>query len=564
MEDPETRGDPGPPSGDDLAPAGAEPVAEAAQQPRARFQPDHMLPDSEKGRELLYRMLLIRRFEERAGEMYARAKIGGFLHLCIGEEATVVGTAEAMRESDYLISTYREHGQVLARGTPPNAVMAELFGRVDGVSRGRGGSMHMFDAERRFMGGYGIVGGHLPIAAGLALASDYGGTDDAVVCMLGDGASNQGTFGETLNLAALWKLPVVFIIVNNQFGMGTAVSRHSAVTDLSAKGEGFGVPGTRCDGMDVLDVQSCVRTALEHVRSERHPLLIEAVTYRFRGHSMADPEEYRTKEEVDQWRQRDPIMQFANKLIGGGAITGADAEELDRQALAVVDEAVRFADESPFPELDSLYDNVYVLGDQLRGWYSVDTRSPGATRGEQIAGDDEIQRLAAASAAHNEAEAGDEQLMMREGARRDLPAESGLPPMSMAYAQAADAPPQTEPEPAPEPLSAPEPEPVPLPAPEPELEPELEPEPEPELEPEPLPVPEPEPEDEYEISFEPLPHEEDDLSFGQHPHGHPAPLPLPPDAAPPPLPTPDEQPPAPLPAPDESDEPRLLPPEEQS
>ncbi|MBI5310656.1 MAG: pyruvate dehydrogenase (acetyl-transferring) E1 component subunit alpha [Actinobacteria bacterium] len=523
-----------------------------------------MLPDSEKGRELLYRMLLIRRFEERAGEMYARAKIGGFLHLCIGEEATVVGTAEAMRESDYLISTYREHGQVLARGTPPNAVMAELFGRVDGVSRGRGGSMHMFDAERRFMGGYGIVGGHLPIAAGLALASDYGGTDDAVVCMLGDGASNQGTFGETLNLAALWKLPVVFIIVNNQFGMGTAVSRHSAVTDLSAKGEGFGVPGTRCDGMDVLDVQSCVRTALEHVRSERHPLLIEAVTYRFRGHSMADPEEYRTKEEVDQWRQRDPIMQFANKLIGGGAITGADAEELDRQALAVVDEAVRFADESPFPELDSLYDNVYVLGDQLRGWYSVDTRSPGATRGEQIAGDDEIQRLAAASAAHNEAEAGDEQLMMREGARRDLPAESGLPPMSMAYAQAADAPPQTEPEPAPEPLSAPEPEPVPLPAPEPELEPELEPEPEPELEPEPLPVPEPEPEDEYEISFEPLPHEEDDLSFGQHPHGHPAPLPLPPDAAPPPLPTPDEQPPAPLPAPDESDEPRLLPPEEQS
>lgn len=564
MEDPETRGDPGPPSGDDLAPAGAEPVAEAAQQPRARFQPDHMLPDSEKGRELLYRMLLIRRFEERAGEMYARAKIGGFLHLCIGEEATVVGTAEAMRESDYLISTYREHGQVLARGTPPNAVMAELFGRVDGVSRGRGGSMHMFDAERRFMGGYGIVGGHLPIAAGLALASDYGGTDDAVVCMLGDGASNQGTFGETLNLAALWKLPVVFIIVNNQFGMGTAVSRHSAVTDLSAKGEGFGVPGTRCDGMDVLDVQSCVRTALEHVRSERHPLLIEAVTYRFRGHSMADPEEYRTKEEVDQWRQRDPIMQFANKLIGGGAITGADAEELDRQALAVVDEAVRFADESPFPELDSLYDNVYVLGDQLRGWYSVDTRSPGATRGEQIAGDDEIQRLAAASAAHNEAEAGDEQLMMREGARRDLPAESGLPPMSMAYSQAADAPPQTEPEPAPEPLSAPEPEPVPLPAPEPELEPELEPEPEPELEPEPLPVPEPEPEDEYEISFEPLPHEEDDLSFGQHPHGHPAPLPLPPDAAPPPLPTPDEQPPAPLPAPDESDEPRLLPPEEQS
>lgn len=576
MEDPETRGDPGPPSGDDLAPAsGAEPVADATPQPRARFQPDHMLPDPEKGRELLYRMLLIRRFEERAGEMYARAKIGGFLHLCIGEEATVVGTAEAMRESDYLISTYREHGQVLARGTPPNAVMAELFGRVDGVSKGRGGSMHMFDAERRFMGGYGIVGGHLPIAAGLALASDFSGSEDAVVCMLGDGASNQGTFGETLNLAALWNLPVVFIIVNNQFGMGTAVSRHSAVTDLSAKGEGFGVPGTRCDGMDVLDVQSCVRTALEHVRNERHPLLIEAVTYRFRGHSMADPEEYRTKEEVEQWRQRDPIMQFANKLIGGGAISGADAEQLDREALAVVDEAVQFADQSPFPELDSLYDDVYVLGDQLRGWYSVDTRSPGTTRGEEIGGDAEIQRLAAAGAAHAETEVDDEQLVMREGARRDLPVEGGMPPMSMAYAETAapEAPPEQPVEQPAEPAYEPEQTYEAAPAYEPEPAPAVEPPPEPELapvhEPEPEPVYEPEPEPDeadadLEISFEPLPHEEDDLSFGHDAAHPPKPLPLPPDAAPAPLPMPDESGPAPLPMPEQSDEPRLLPPEEQN
>jgi pyruvate dehydrogenase E1 component alpha subunit len=386
-----------------------------------------MLPDPERGKAVLYRMLLIRRFEERAGEMYARAKIGGFLHLCIGEEATVVGTSAAMRSSDYLISTYREHGQVLARGTPPNAVMAELFGRSTGVSKGRGGSMHMFDAERRFMGGYGIVGGNLPIAAGLGLAATYNGTEDAVVCMLGDGATNQGTFGETLNLAALWKLPVVFIIVNNQFGMGTSLARHSAMTDLSAKGEGFGVPGTRCDGMDVLDVESCVKNALDLVRSDRHPVLIEAVTYRFRGHSVADPEEYRTKEEVEEWKQRDPIVQFANKLIRGGAITGAEAEALDKLALQEVDAAVTFADGSPYPELDSLYDDVYVLGDQLRGWYSVDTRSPGTQRGEDIAGDVELQRLAEAGAAYTEGSECDEQVVMRDGERRDTPAPLPLP-----------------------------------------------------------------------------------------------------------------------------------------
>lgn len=415
--------------GVNLAAAAAESGPPPGQQQAAnRFQPDHMLPDAERGKAVLYRMLLIRRFEERAGEMYARAKIGGFLHLCIGEEATVVGTSAAMRSTDYLISTYREHGQVLARGTSPNAVMAELFGRETGVSKGRGGSMHMFDLEKRFMGGYGIVGGNLPIAAGLGLAAKYRGTDEAVVCMLGDGASNQGTFGETLNLAALWKLPVVFLIVNNQFGMGTSIARHSAMTNLAAKGEGFGVPGTRCDGMDVLDVESCVKSALDIVRAEQHPVLIEAVTYRFRGHSVADPEEYRTKEEVDQWRERDPIMQFANKLIRGGAINGQEAEALDRLALQEVDAAVKFADESPHPALDSLYDDVYVLGDQLRGWYSVDTRSPGAQRGERISGDAELERLAEAGAQYHEGQEFDEQVVMREGVRRDTPADLPYPP----------------------------------------------------------------------------------------------------------------------------------------
>ncbi|MBJ7347518.1 MAG: pyruvate dehydrogenase (acetyl-transferring) E1 component subunit alpha [Thermoleophilaceae bacterium] len=398
-----------------------EPHSDPAQAapPPAKFQPDYMLPDAEHGAELLRKMLLIRRFEERAGEMYARAKIGGFLHLCIGEEGTVVGTASAMRETDYLISTYREHGQVLARGTAPEAVMAELFGKATGCSKGRGGSMHMFDLQRRFMGGYGIVGGNLPIAAGLALAATYQGTDDAVVCMLGDGASNQGTFGETLNMAALWRLPVVFIIVNNQFGMGTSLARHSAVTDLYLKGEGFGVPGTRCDGMDVLDVQSCVATALEHVRTERRPVLIEAITYRFRGHSIADPEDYRTREEVDRWRVRDPLAQFGNAMIAGGLLTAADIEQIDAEALASVERAVDFAEQSPYPKLDTLYDDVYVLGEQQSGWYSVDTRAPGAVKGEEIALSPAVQELAEAGAAYGEREPQELHDYMRDGVARD-------------------------------------------------------------------------------------------------------------------------------------------------
>ena len=231
----------------------------------------HDLPDKETCETVLAKMMLIRRFEERAGEMYAKAKIGGFLHLCIGEEATVVGATQALRDTDYLMSTYREHGQALARGTDPKAVMAELFGRETGCSKGRGGSMHLFDWDKRFLGGYGIVGGSLPLSAGVALASDYLETEDVILSMMGDGATNQGTFGETMNLAALWKLPVVFVIINNQFGMGTALHRHSAVTDLSLKSEGFGVPGTRCDGMDVLDVHSVVTEALRCAREERTP-----------------------------------------------------------------------------------------------------------------------------------------------------------------------------------------------------------------------------------------------------------------------------------------------------
>ena len=327
------------------------------------------LPEPDVAREWLATMTLIRRFEERAGEMYARAKIGGFLHLSIGEEAAIAGSTRALKETDYLVSTYRSHGYALARGTSPEQVMAELFGRTGGCCGGHGGSMHMFDLSRRFMGGYGIVGGNLPIATGIGLASDYTKTDDVTLCTFGDGASNQGTFGETLNLAALWRLPIVFVVINNQFGMGTSLERHSAVTDLQRKGESLGVPGTRCDGMDVLDTYAVLAEAVRRVREDRRPVLVEAVTYRFRGHSMADPEEYRTKEEVAHWRERDPLLVFGALLEGEGILDSQEREELDRAAIAQVDAAVEFADASPFPAPESLYEDVYVIDEQVRGAY---------------------------------------------------------------------------------------------------------------------------------------------------------------------------------------------------
>jgi pyruvate dehydrogenase E1 component alpha subunit len=329
----------------------------------------HALPAAEVTREWLATMMLIRRFEERAGEMYARGRVGGFLHLSIGEEATIVGSARALRDDDYLVSTYRSHGDAIARGTEPGRVMAELFGRVDGCSKGHGGSMHMFDAARRFMGGYGIVGGNLPIAAGIALACDQRGGEEVTLCTFGDGASNQGTFGETLNLAALWRLPVVFMVVNNQFGMGTSLSRHSAVTDLRRKGESLGVPGMSCDGMDVLDTHAVVAEALRRVREERCPLLVEAITYRFRGHSMADPEQYRTKEEVARWRERDPIPSFASLLEQEAILQPGERERLEEWATAQVDEAVEFAERSPFPDPKALYEDVYALAGQVHGRY---------------------------------------------------------------------------------------------------------------------------------------------------------------------------------------------------
>jgi pyruvate dehydrogenase E1 component subunit alpha len=373
------------------------------------------LPDEATCRELLSQMALIRRFEEEAGRQYQRAKAGGFLHLAIGEEATIVGTTSVMRPDDYLIGTYRTHGHAIARGTDPKRVMAEIFGRVDGTSGGRGGSMHIFDLERRFMGGYGIVGGNLPLAAGLALASDYKGTDEVTVCMFGDGASNTGNFGETMNMAALWSLPVVFLVENNLYGMGTALERHSAVPDLSHKAEGLGVPGVRVDGMDVLAVRETVAEHIRIAREERKPTMIEAFTYRYRGHSAADPEVYRDKEEVEEWQRKDPIETFSARLIKEKVLSGEDVDAIREEADRIVTEAVEFADNSPEPPLDSLYDHLYVYGDQVPGWYGVDERSPDSHAAEEERGATERARQLAESGA---AYAEDEEMREAEG---DLP-----------------------------------------------------------------------------------------------------------------------------------------------
>jgi pyruvate dehydrogenase E1 component alpha subunit len=375
------------------------------------------LPDAATCYQLLARMALIRRFEEEAGRQYQRAKAGGFLHLGIGEEATIVGTTSVMRDEDFLIGTYRTHGHAIARGTEPKRVMAELFGRVDGTSGGRGGSMHIFDAEKRFMGGYGIVGGNLPIAAGLALGSQYKGEDAVTVCMFGDGASNTGNFGETMNLAALWKLPVFFLVENNLYGMGTSVERHSAQTDLSKKAEGYGISGTRIDGMDVLAVREAVAEGLRQAREEQRPTLLEAFTYRYRGHSAADPEVYREREEVEEWQAKDPIETFARRCIEAGVLGEREVQQLRDAAEVEVKAAVEFAEASPEPALETMYEELYART-EADGWYAVDERSPEPHRGER---EDEIPEAARELAEAGAAYAAQDE----DGPRRPNPALQG-------------------------------------------------------------------------------------------------------------------------------------------
>lgn len=304
-------------------------------------------------------MLLIRRFEEAAAEMYTRAKIGGYLHLNIGEEATVVGSIDALQPQDYIFSNYREHGHAIARGVPAKNVMAELFGKVTGTSKGRGGSMHIFDIERHFMGGYAIVGGALPLAVGVGLAIDYRGSDAVVVSIFGEGATNIGAFNESLNLAQLWRLPVVFLCVNNLYAMGKRVEEDSAVPEMWRKACAYDMAAERVDGMDVLAVHEAMARAVDRARQQHLPTLLEAVTYRFRGHSMADAGTYRTAEEIEEWRRRDPIASFREKLEDAGLMNATEAQEIEARVEREVDEAVTFAEESPFPPVSSLYDYVY-------------------------------------------------------------------------------------------------------------------------------------------------------------------------------------------------------------
>jgi pyruvate dehydrogenase E1 component alpha subunit len=317
--------------------------------------------DTGLARRIYKDMVLIRRFEEKAAEAYALGKIGGFLHLYIGEEAVAVGATSALRPDDYAMSAYREHGHCLAKGADPRRAMAELFGRIDGLCKGKGGSMHLFDTTVNFLGGHAIVGAHLPLATGVGFAIKYRGGDQVIVCYFGDGAVPEGEFHESLNLAALWKLPVVYICENNRYAMGTSLERALAETDIWKFGRSYNVPSEAVDGMDVLAVRDVVGRAVARARAEQTPSLIEARTYRFRGHSMRDPAGavYRTKEEVEREKLRDPIVLFRERALTAGWLTEDDARRIDKDINDLVDEAVAFADASPEPPLEELLTDIF-------------------------------------------------------------------------------------------------------------------------------------------------------------------------------------------------------------
>lgn len=312
-------------------------------------------------RRLLRDMLLIRRFEERAGEQYALGKVGGFCHLYIGQEAVAVGAISALRNDDYIMGSYRDHGQALARGVSPRAVMAELFGKATGASSGKGGSMHIFDAEKRFLGGHAIVGGHIPLITGAAFAIKYQDGDQVAVCFFGEAAVNTGAFHEALNMATLWKLPAIYLCENNRYGMGTAMERASAIYDIAARACSYDMPAETVDGMDVIAVRDAMARAVKRGRERHTPTLLEIRTYRFMGHSMADPihGHYRTKEEVEQQKARDPIVTFQQRLADAGLLDDVAWESMRADIEAEIEDAVRFADESPDPEPAELYTHVY-------------------------------------------------------------------------------------------------------------------------------------------------------------------------------------------------------------
>jgi pyruvate dehydrogenase E1 component alpha subunit len=310
--------------------------------------------------ELYHQMVLIRRVEERGAELYQQGKIGGFMHLYIGQEAVSTGLIAARQPNDRVITAYRDHGVAINCGIPANKVMAELLGKATGTSHGKGGSMHMADTEKNFWGGHAIVGAHLPIATGMALGDKYGNRNNVTICMFGDGATNIGFFHEALNMSKVWNLPVLWVCENNIYGMGTSVERASAVSEIRQKAEGYAMPNTRVDGMDVMKVYEASQKAIEAVRSGKGPFLLEITTYRFRGHSMGDPERYRKPEEVKKWEESDPIGMYRKYLTENKIANARALDEIDAQVMDEVNKAVEFAEASPEPAMEDLYKDIYA------------------------------------------------------------------------------------------------------------------------------------------------------------------------------------------------------------
>jgi pyruvate dehydrogenase E1 component alpha subunit len=309
---------------------------------------------------IYHQMLLVRRFEEKSAEAYSAGKIGGFCHLYIGQEAVAIGAISAIRKDDYVLTSYREHAHAIAKGMSPDSIMAELFGKATGCSKGKGGSMHMFDKELNFLGGHGIVGGQIPLATGVAFASKYKGTDQVTLCFFGEAAVNQGAFHESLNMAQLWKLPCIYICENNQYGMGTSLERAMSSQDISQKACAYDIAAEFVDGMDVLAVREATFRAVERARKNYLPTLLEVRTYRFMGHSMSDPGNYRTRAEIERHQERDPIKLFSASLKEEGVLSDSEFQEIEAQVKEQVAKAVRFAEESPLPDPKELYTDVYA------------------------------------------------------------------------------------------------------------------------------------------------------------------------------------------------------------
>jgi pyruvate dehydrogenase E1 component alpha subunit len=309
--------------------------------------------------ELLYQMILIRRFEEKCAESYSLGKIGGFCHLYIGQEAVAVGAISAIRKDDYVLTSYREHGQAIAKGVSPEEIMAELYGKAGGCSAGKGGSMHLFDADVNFLGGHAIVGGQIPLATGVAFAAKYKNTDRVALCFFGEAAVNQGAFHESLNLAQLWKIPCIYICENNQYGMGTSLKRAMSLQEVWQKACSYEVASEVVDGMDVLAVREAVMRAVERGRKEQLPTFLEIRTYRFMGHSMSDPGNYRTRAEIEKYQERDPVKLFTATLKEQGVIDDAKVQEIETRVREEVERSLRFAEESPEPDAKELYTHVY-------------------------------------------------------------------------------------------------------------------------------------------------------------------------------------------------------------